>query len=61
MWVSIPNLSLNSNIKFGRFLNLSLYFLTYITRTPKVSVITKKLRNLAMVPPFLRDKAGMKT
>ena len=59
MWVSNPDLSFHSDIKFGRFLDSSLGFLIYVMRVPKVSVTSKKLRSLAMIPQFVRNRAGM--
>lgn len=50
-WLSNPVLSFNSDIKFGRFLTLSF----------EVSVISKKLMNLAMIPQFIRSSAGTQT
>lgn len=47
-WVSNPGLSFSNNIKFGRFLNLSL----------EVSVTSKQIMNLAMTPQFVRGRAG---
>lgn len=54
-----PRLSPRSDVKFGPFPDSSLSFLLYVMRIPKVSAASKKLKSLATIPPFVRDRAGI--
>lgn len=53
--------SVNSDVKCGIFLDSSLGFLLCILKLSKISLTLKKLKSLAMITQFVRDRAGTET